>query len=252
VHHRPLDAAPVLCVALADDDYVERPSERTKRATETHHLGMTVARVALYDEEIEVAVRARVTARLRAEQHDLDRVVRDSRQRLTSSLDDILGNHGDTVAKPADQGFEATVAAGLKQARDTFAAALSGLKHVRDSAEHGEDRVRGRAFGKKIATQPLINALVYAPGGGVMIMESLNNQHFGGTIADGTYAEGELADATTEITRAAVQAVYDAYRGGPVIAILSRVNDSVWSQPVCNALARATQLCSSRRVAWMS
>jgi hypothetical protein len=109
-----------------------------------------------------------------------------------------------------DYSFETTVAARLKQARDTFAAALPGLKHVRDSAEHGEDRVRGKAFGKKIATQPLINSFIHAPGGGVMITESLNNQHFGGTVADGTYAEVEVADATTEIARAAVQAVYDA------------------------------------------
>ncbi len=63
VHHRSLDGSPVLCIALTDDDYIERHSERTKRATETHHLGMAVARVTLYDEEIEIAVRARITAR---------------------------------------------------------------------------------------------------------------------------------------------------------------------------------------------
>lgn len=40
--------------------------------------------------------------------------------------------------------------------------------------------------------------------------ERHNNQHFGGTIADGTYAEVEVADATTEIARVAVQAVYDS------------------------------------------
>jgi hypothetical protein len=96
VHHRSLHGAPVFCVALTDDDYIERHSERTKRATETHHLGMTVARVALYDEEIEIAVWAGITARLRANQHDLDRIVSDSRQRLARSLDDLLG----TMATP--------------------------------------------------------------------------------------------------------------------------------------------------------
>jgi hypothetical protein len=67
MHHRSLHGPPVLCVALADDDYIERYSERTKRATETHHLGVTVVRVALYDEEIEIAVRASITARPRTE-----------------------------------------------------------------------------------------------------------------------------------------------------------------------------------------
>lgn len=46
-----------------------------------------------------------------------------------------------------------------------------------------------------------------------MVIEALNNQHFGGTIADGTYAEVEVADATTEVARVAVQAVYNALRG---------------------------------------
>jgi hypothetical protein len=52
--------------------------------------------------------------------------------------------------------------------------------------------------------------LIHAPQGGAMVVDALNNQHFGGTVADGTYAEVEVADATTEIARAAVQAVYDA------------------------------------------
>lgn len=70
--------------------------------------------------------------------------------------------------------------------------------------------MRGQAFGKKIATKPVNNSLIHAPNGGAMIIDALNNQHFGGTIADGTYAEVEIADATTEVARAAVQAVYDA------------------------------------------
>jgi hypothetical protein len=106
VHHRSLHSPPFLCIALADDNNIERHAERTKCTTETHHLGVTVARVALYDEEIEIAVRARITTCPRAKQHDLDRIVGDSRQRLTGSLDDILSNHGDTVAKPSDQGAE--------------------------------------------------------------------------------------------------------------------------------------------------
>lgn len=46
--------------------------------------------------------------------------------------------------------------------------------------------------------------------GAAMIVSALNNQHFGGTIADGTYVEVGVADATTGVARVAVQAVFDA------------------------------------------
>ena len=106
--------------------------------------------------------------------------------------------------------FEPGVVGGIRKACNDFAAALPGLKAVRDSSAHLEDRIRGERFGEKIATKPIMTSMIHAPGGGVMIAESLNNQHFGGTIADRTYAEVEVADATTEIARVAVQAVYDS------------------------------------------
>lgn len=105
--------------------------------------------------------------------------------------------------------FEPDVAAELKRAADCFAGALPGLKGVRDSVAHVEERVRREAHGKKINTQPVWNSSIHAPGG-AMVVSALIDQHFGGTIADGTYAKVEVADATTEVARAAVQAVYDA------------------------------------------
>jgi hypothetical protein len=99
---------------------------------------------------------------------------------------------------------------GIKQAADDLARALPGLKGVRDSVAHKDERVRGLAYKKKIETQPVSNALIHAPAGGAMIIGSLNNNNYGGTIADGNYAEVEIADATTEVARQAVQAVYDA------------------------------------------
>lgn len=105
---------------------------------------------------------------------------------------------------------EPAVASGIKKAADEFAAALPGLKDVRDSVAHVEERVRGEVHGKKIKTQPVSNSLIHTPGGGAMVVSALDNQHYGCTIADGTYAEVEVADATTEVACAAVQAVYDA------------------------------------------
>jgi hypothetical protein len=106
--------------------------------------------------------------------------------------------------------LDPSVAVKLKQACDAFAAALPGLKGVRDSVSHAEDRVRGEAFSRKIVTKPVTNSMIHAPNGGVMVVDALNNQHFGGTMADGTYADVEVADATTEVARVVVQAVYDA------------------------------------------
>ena len=106
--------------------------------------------------------------------------------------------------------FEPAVASRIKEAVDDFGLALPGLKDVRDSVAHVEERVRSEARGKKITTQPISNSLIHAPGGGAMVVIALNNQHYGGTIADGTYAEVEVADATTEVARAAVQAVFAA------------------------------------------
>jgi hypothetical protein len=106
--------------------------------------------------------------------------------------------------------LEPQVKAGLQQACDQFAAALPELKDVRDSIAHVEERVRGEAKRKKISTQPVSNSMIHAPQGGVMVVSALNNQHYGGTIADGTYVEVEVADATTAVACTVVQAVFDA------------------------------------------
>jgi len=102
VYHRPFHASPILGVALANDDNIERHPERTEGSTETHHLGVLVLRIALHDQEVEVAVRAGVTAGTRAEEHDLDRIGGDGRQGPARSLYDLLRNHDDTVAKLPD------------------------------------------------------------------------------------------------------------------------------------------------------
>jgi hypothetical protein len=100
VHHRALHAPPVLGVALADDNNVERHSERTQRSVEPYHLGVPVGGVALYDKDVEITIRACVIPPTGAEKHDLDGIGSYGRQRPTRSLDDVLGDHGDTVAKP--------------------------------------------------------------------------------------------------------------------------------------------------------
>jgi len=99
VDHRALYPSPILGVVLAYDQDIERHPEWAERSTETDHLGVSVLRPALHDEEVEVAVRTSVTASTRAKEHDLDRIGSDSDQSPACHLDDLLRNHDDTVAK---------------------------------------------------------------------------------------------------------------------------------------------------------
>jgi hypothetical protein len=100
MNHRPFHVSPILDVALAYDDDIERHSQRAKCSTQAHHLGVSVLWIALNDQEVEVAVRAGVAAGTRAKEHDPDRISGDGRQRLACRINDILRNHDDTVAKP--------------------------------------------------------------------------------------------------------------------------------------------------------
>jgi hypothetical protein len=100
----------------------------------------------------------------------------------------------------------------IKAAADSVEKALPELRPIRDSAEHAEDRVRGRGKANKpLPRVPLNNPIVQAPAGG-LIADSLNGRYYGWTIEDGSYAEVEVSDATLEVARTAVQRVYDALR----------------------------------------
>jgi hypothetical protein len=88
-------------------------------------------------------------------------------------------------------------------------AAVPSLKNVRDSVEHAEDRSRGRSHGRKMTLAPVSTNVIDAPGG-ALIAGMLNNNKFGWTVADGTYQEVEVSDATVEAARAAVQRALDA------------------------------------------
>lgn len=67
------------------------------------------------------------------------------------------------------------------------------LRELRNSAHHQEDRIRGEKYGKKIKLKPISNRLVHAPNGGVLIMDSLNGDNYGGTLGDGSFGEVEVS-----------------------------------------------------------
>ena len=87
---------------------------------------------------------------------------------------------------------------------------IPAMKHVRDSIQHGEDRVRGLMRGKPIELKPVDNELVSAPGG-VVIYDALNGTRFGCTLADGEYGEVDISAATAARVAAELQEVVEAF-----------------------------------------
>ena len=85
------------------------------------------------------------------------------------------------------------------------------LKGVRDSAHHAEDRARGLGQHQRpLSLKPIGNGLVRADGG-ALILDSLNNDHYGSTMSDGEYGEVPVTVKSLDYARASVQRVIDAY-----------------------------------------
>jgi hypothetical protein len=97
--------------------------------------------------------------------------------------------------------------------RDAFYSALPTLTGVRDTSHHLEDRARGLdRRGQPLTLKPVVNPMISAPGGGVLILNSLNNNRFGSTMNDGEFGEVEVSPATVAFAQAAIQGTLDALR----------------------------------------
>lgn len=73
------------------------------------------------------------------------------------------------------------------------------LRGVRNTSQHLEDRSRGLGAGKNpkpMSLQPVNNALVHAPVGGVLVLSGLNGNRFGCTMSDGHYGEVEISSSS--------------------------------------------------------
>lgn len=108
-----------------------------------------------------------------------------------------------------EHGVPEAVGAVLTAFRD----AVPNLRGVRNSVAHHEDRSRGLGrSGKALDLKPVSNRMVSAPGGGVLILESLNGSCFGSTMEDGHYGEVEVSAETLKAAAACVQSVINAFR----------------------------------------
>ncbi|NMF88266.1 hypothetical protein [Aromatoleum petrolei] len=70
------------------------------------------------------------------------------------------------------------------------------LRGVRNTAQHLEDRARGLGAGrdpKPLDLKPIVSDAIHAPGGGVLVLNSLNGSKYGSTMADGHYGEVDVS-----------------------------------------------------------
>jgi hypothetical protein len=101
---------------------------------------------------------------------------------------------------------------GVGGAADEFATSLPSVVEIRNSAHHVEDRARQQnKGGKKIDLKPVQNSMIQAPGGGALILSSLNNNRLGYTLDDGYYGEVEISEASVAAAQSAVQRALDSF-----------------------------------------
>ncbi len=118
---------------------------------------------------------------------------------------DSIGKALRTLA--ALDGVPTEIAAVLEEWRRAFPL----LVPVRNSAHHQEDRVRGKAGDKPLDLQPVLTGPIHAPSGGVLVIDMLNDNRYGGTLADGSYGEVEISSTTVATARDLVQRALNSF-----------------------------------------
>ena len=76
------------------------------------------------------------------------------------------------------------------------------LRGVRNTTQHLEDRSRGLGAGKNpkpMTLQPVENQFISAPGGGVLVLNSLTGNRFCCTMSDGHYGEVEISPQALQL-----------------------------------------------------
>jgi hypothetical protein len=100
---------------------------------------------------------------------------------------------------------------GLNDIQDAWQRAFPNLRDVRNSAHHQEDRVRGRGRRNAVLNLPSGDDTPFRTNGQVLIVEALNNDHYGHTMEDGHYGEVEVSEAALAVVVGIVQRIIDSY-----------------------------------------
>jgi hypothetical protein len=110
----------------------------------------------------------------------------------------MIGTLMETIVNEAGAEYET-----LARISGEYDTAFPRLRDLRNSIAHAEDRLRGLAHKKPI--QPL-EVPGITIGGGVFFNGMLRNRSFGWTLADGTYGECEVSEASLRTAVAHVTA----------------------------------------------
>ena len=92
-----------------------------------------------------------------------------------------------------------------------FHSALPSLKGLRDSSAHIDERLDGRARGKKIRTKSINNRLAQIPEGSFVFSENLFGNKFIGTVATGELAELAITGETLVHVQRCFQDLLDSF-----------------------------------------
>lgn len=93
-----------------------------------------------------------------------------------------------------------------------FFAQFPTIHHVRNSSQHIEDRSRGLGRNEKpLELKPIQNNSIHSEGG-ALVLNSLNGNNFGNTMADGHYGEVEVSIESLLFIRDCIQEVINAIK----------------------------------------
>lgn len=107
---------------------------------------------------------------------------------------------------------EAGVPEGIAALHAQVADAFPDLRGVRNTSQHLEDRTRGLDRDQKpLALKPVATKMIHAPGGGVLVLNSLNGSKYGGTMADGHYGEVDVSPQSMQHLQRILQEVLQSF-----------------------------------------
>jgi hypothetical protein len=113
-----------------------------------------------------------------------------------------------------------------------YVARFPHLKGVRDSVKHMEASGRGLDKNEKpLKLKPIDNSMIHAPQGGVLALNSLNNNVFGTTMNDGSCGEVEVSRRSSMKAQAYVQRMIECFKWrGPMRHYPSAVGSEAQAQ----------------------
>ncbi len=105
MNHRPTHLAPPGRQILVHHDHVDRPADTADSVAEANSLSDTVLDIALYDQEVQIAVARELSARSRPKQDHACRRRGSLHEPLAGQLDQLLCSHEEKpISRRGEQG----------------------------------------------------------------------------------------------------------------------------------------------------